>query len=186
MLDPEKTPKLLAALKAAVPFEVEMTEQLIKQLRAQHHAGADQKHHTVNVCSSSSPPCAAIPLRTPREASADEHHAYPQTLLQSSRACEPSHAGGHAGRLRPPRAAGDRAPPRVPAGAELGAGAELPGRPQPPGLRKKSCSAPTSSRAPQIPPANPTPRTGTERRDRAARGPAQGRRAPGAPGTHWT
>ena len=42
MLDhPEKTPKLLAALKAAAPFEVEMTEQLIKQLRAQHHAGAD-------------------------------------------------------------------------------------------------------------------------------------------------
>src|SRR5580692_8819618 len=35
--------------------------------------------------------------------------------------------------------------PRVPAGAELGAGAELPGRPQPPGLRQKSCSAPTSS-----------------------------------------
>jgi hypothetical protein len=49
MLDhPEKTPKLLAALKAAVPFEVELTEQLVKQLRAQHHAGADQKHHTVS------------------------------------------------------------------------------------------------------------------------------------------
>ena len=49
-----------------------------------------------------------------------------------------------AGRLRPRRAAGDRAgrTPRVPAGAELGAGAELPGRPQPPGLRKKSCSEP--------------------------------------------
>jgi hypothetical protein len=56
-----------------------------------------------------------------------------------------------ADRLRPPRAAGDRAPPRVPAGAELGAGAELPGRPQPPGLRKKSCTE-----------------TGTGDRDRAA------------------
>jgi hypothetical protein len=43
MLDhPEKTPKLLAALKAAVPFEVELTERLVNQLRAQHHAGADQ------------------------------------------------------------------------------------------------------------------------------------------------
>jgi hypothetical protein len=43
MLDhPEKTPKLLAALKAAVPFEVELTERLANQLRAQHHAGADQ------------------------------------------------------------------------------------------------------------------------------------------------
>jgi hypothetical protein len=49
MLDhPEKTPKLLAALKAAVPFEVELTEQLVKYLRAQHLAGADQKHHTVS------------------------------------------------------------------------------------------------------------------------------------------
>jgi hypothetical protein len=49
MLDhPEKTPKLLTALKAVVPFEVELTEQLVKQLRAQHHAGADQKHHTVS------------------------------------------------------------------------------------------------------------------------------------------
>jgi hypothetical protein len=40
MLDnPDKTTKLLAALKAAVPFEVELTEWLVKQLRAQHHAG---------------------------------------------------------------------------------------------------------------------------------------------------
>jgi hypothetical protein len=44
----DKTTKLLAALKAAVPFEVELTEWLVKQLRAQHHAGADQKHHTVS------------------------------------------------------------------------------------------------------------------------------------------
>ena len=49
MLDhPDKTTKLLAALKAAVPFEVELTEGLVKQLRAQHHAGADQNHHTVS------------------------------------------------------------------------------------------------------------------------------------------
>ena len=35
MLDhPEKTPKLLAALKAAVPFEVELTERLVNQLIA--------------------------------------------------------------------------------------------------------------------------------------------------------
>jgi hypothetical protein len=35
MLDhPEKTPKLLAALKAAVPFEVELTERLVNQLRS--------------------------------------------------------------------------------------------------------------------------------------------------------
>jgi hypothetical protein len=49
MLDrPDKTTKLLAALKAPLPFEVELTEWLVKQLRAQHHAGADQKHHTVS------------------------------------------------------------------------------------------------------------------------------------------
>jgi hypothetical protein len=49
MLDhPEKTPKLLAALKAAVPFEVELTERLVNQLRAQLHAGANQKHYTVS------------------------------------------------------------------------------------------------------------------------------------------
>jgi len=34
MLDhPEKTPKLLAALKAAVPFEVELTERLVNRKR---------------------------------------------------------------------------------------------------------------------------------------------------------
>ena len=49
MLDhPEKTPKLLAALKAAVPFEVEFTERLLNQLRAQQHVGADHKNHTVS------------------------------------------------------------------------------------------------------------------------------------------
>jgi hypothetical protein len=49
MLDhPEKTPKLLAALKAAAPFEVELTERLVKYLRAQQLAGADRKHHTVS------------------------------------------------------------------------------------------------------------------------------------------
>jgi hypothetical protein len=43
MLDnPEKTTKLLAALKAAVPFEVELTEQLVKQLHM------EEKHHTVS------------------------------------------------------------------------------------------------------------------------------------------
>jgi hypothetical protein len=51
-------------------------------------------------------------------------------------------------------------PRGVPAGAERGAGgAELRGRPQPPGLRKNSRRPPTSSRAPQIPPASPKPRT---------------------------
>src|SRR5580692_2770889 len=53
-------------------------------------------------------------------------------------------------------------PRGMPAGAERGAGgAELPGRPQPPGLRKNSRRPPPSSRAPQIPPRNPRPRTGT-------------------------
>jgi hypothetical protein len=43
MLDnPEKTTKLLAALKAAVPFEVELTERVVKQLRTA------EKHHTVS------------------------------------------------------------------------------------------------------------------------------------------
>ena len=44
----EKTAKLLAALKAAVPFEVELTERIIAQLRAQHDAVADQTHLTVS------------------------------------------------------------------------------------------------------------------------------------------
>jgi hypothetical protein len=46
------------------------------------------------------------------------------------------------------------------------AGAELPGRPQPPRLRKNSRRPPTSSRAPQIPPRNPRPRSAPEDRDR--------------------
>jgi|SRR5271166_3357877 len=49
MLDnPEKTTRLLAALKAAAPFEVELTERLVKHLRGQNDAVADQKHHTVS------------------------------------------------------------------------------------------------------------------------------------------
>jgi hypothetical protein len=49
MLDhPEKTAKLLVALKAVVPFEVELTEWLVNELRRQHNAVADRKHHTVS------------------------------------------------------------------------------------------------------------------------------------------
>jgi hypothetical protein len=49
MLDnPEKAANLLAALKAAVPFEVELSERVVAQLRAQHDAVADQKHLTVS------------------------------------------------------------------------------------------------------------------------------------------
>jgi hypothetical protein len=49
MLDnPEKTTTLLAALKAAVPFEVELTQRLVKHLRGQQDAVADQKRHTVS------------------------------------------------------------------------------------------------------------------------------------------
>jgi len=49
MLDnAEKTTRLLAALKAAAPFEVELTERLLKHLLAQHNAVADRTHHTVS------------------------------------------------------------------------------------------------------------------------------------------
>ena len=48
MLDnPEKTARLLAALKAAVPFEVKLSERLVKHLQSQRDAVADHKHHTV-------------------------------------------------------------------------------------------------------------------------------------------
>jgi len=36
--DPEKTPRLLAALKASLPFEVQLTPPLAKLLRAEHVA----------------------------------------------------------------------------------------------------------------------------------------------------
>jgi hypothetical protein len=49
MLDnPEKTARLLAALKAAVPFEVELTPEVVKQLQAEKFAHADQTHRTVS------------------------------------------------------------------------------------------------------------------------------------------
>ena len=49
MLDhPEKTARLLAALKAAVPFEVELVPSLVNYLRAQHVAVADQTQHIVS------------------------------------------------------------------------------------------------------------------------------------------
>src|SRR5580658_9557609 len=46
--NPEKTTKLLPALKAAAPFEVELTEWLVKELRRQHDAVADSSLHTVS------------------------------------------------------------------------------------------------------------------------------------------
>jgi hypothetical protein len=49
MLDhPEKTARLLAELKAAVPFEVELVPSLVYYLRAQHVAVADQTRHVVS------------------------------------------------------------------------------------------------------------------------------------------
>jgi len=44
----EKTARLLAALKAAVPFEVELVPSLVNYLRAQHVAVADQTQHIVS------------------------------------------------------------------------------------------------------------------------------------------
>src|SRR5665647_179143 len=45
MLDnPEKTARLLAALKAAVPFDVELTPAVVKQLESEKFAHADQTH----------------------------------------------------------------------------------------------------------------------------------------------
>jgi hypothetical protein len=47
MLDhPEKTARLLAELKAAVPFKVALTPQLVAHLRAEHVAAETQ--HTVS------------------------------------------------------------------------------------------------------------------------------------------
>jgi hypothetical protein len=49
MLDnPEKTARLLAALKAAVPFKVELVPSLVTYLRAQRVAIADQTQHIVS------------------------------------------------------------------------------------------------------------------------------------------
>src|ERR1700730_17404759 len=49
MIDhPEKTARLLAALKAATPFEVELVPTLVNYLRAQRIAVADQTRHVVS------------------------------------------------------------------------------------------------------------------------------------------
>jgi len=49
MIDnPARTARLVAALKAAVPFEVEMVPSLVQYLRAQHIAIADKTHHVVS------------------------------------------------------------------------------------------------------------------------------------------
>ena len=49
MLDnPKRTETLMAALKAAVPFEVELTPEVVKQLQAQKAAHADQTHRIVS------------------------------------------------------------------------------------------------------------------------------------------
>jgi hypothetical protein len=49
MIDqPEKTARLLAALKAALPFEVELVPSLVSYLRAQRIAVADQTRQIVS------------------------------------------------------------------------------------------------------------------------------------------
>jgi len=49
MLDnPEKTARLLAALKQAAPFEVELPPMVVKQLQADKVAAARQTHQTVS------------------------------------------------------------------------------------------------------------------------------------------
>jgi hypothetical protein len=49
MLDnPKKTEALLAALKAAVPFEVELTPEVVQQLQARNASQADQAHRIVS------------------------------------------------------------------------------------------------------------------------------------------
>jgi len=49
MLDnPQMTAGLLAALKAAVPFDVELTPEVVKQLQSQNAANADQVRRTVS------------------------------------------------------------------------------------------------------------------------------------------
>jgi len=40
--NPEKTTQLLAALKGAVPFKVDLVPSLVNYLRAQHIAGGEQ------------------------------------------------------------------------------------------------------------------------------------------------
>jgi hypothetical protein len=49
MIDnPEKTTRLLDALKHAVPFKVELVPSLVNYLRTQHVAIADQTQHIVS------------------------------------------------------------------------------------------------------------------------------------------
>jgi hypothetical protein len=49
MLDnPERTARLLAALKAQVPFEVELVSSVVNYLRAQGITAADQPRHVVS------------------------------------------------------------------------------------------------------------------------------------------
>src|SRR5258706_13293082 len=49
MLDnPEKTARLLTALKAALPFKVELLPSLVSYLRVQHVAAADQTQRIVS------------------------------------------------------------------------------------------------------------------------------------------
>ena len=49
MLDhPKKTAQLLGVLKAAAPFEVELTSSLIEHLRAENVIEVDRKRHVVS------------------------------------------------------------------------------------------------------------------------------------------
>lgn len=46
--NPQMTSRLLAALKAAVPFDVELTPEVVKQLQSKNAANAGQVRRTVS------------------------------------------------------------------------------------------------------------------------------------------
>ncbi len=46
--DPEKTARLLVALKAAVPFEVDLTPELVKGLQSENISDAANTHRIVS------------------------------------------------------------------------------------------------------------------------------------------
>ena len=89
MLDhPEKTARLLAELKAAVPFKVALTPQLVAHLRAEHVVVAETEH-TVSDLSYASDEGGIVCHLVPSEAGAAlvvslTHVSVPRSMPLSS------------------------------------------------------------------------------------------------------
>src|SRR3984893_15424892 len=109
MLDhPEKTARLIAALKVAVPFEINLTPEWVKHLQAENFANPVQTYRTVSDLSYAGDEggivCHIVPLDEQQALIISlTHIRMPRTMALATAVIDYQSSG-----LKPPRAAADK------------------------------------------------------------------------------